>query len=153
MLDTYSYIASDLFLFSDFEVYPKPTCVPCGGPTFFNCSTITHINIGGGRFVDGPGGQLWRINTTDGNVTELYSTNPSSARPLGYEFISTDTHVYTGLQVLDTDSTLNGTTFQCIAYTPSNTSRQNHSASAVTLKVGGECRIFVLHEFVLFVVR
>ena len=93
--------------------------------------------------MDGPGGQLWRILTPDGKVTELYSTNPSSARSLGYEFISSHMHVYTGLEVLHTDSTWNGSTFQCIAYTPSNTTRQNNSAAPVTLRVGGECRICV----------
>ena len=93
--------------------------------------------------MDGPGSQLWRIKTPDGDVTELNSTNPSTARSLGYEFISPHQHVYTGLRVLDTNSTWNGTTFQCIAYTPSNTTRQNDSAPAVTLKVGGECRIIV----------
>ena len=98
--------------------------------------------------MDGPGSQLWRIKTPDGNVTELYSTNPSSARLLGYEFISQHQHVYTGLRVLNTNSTWNGTTFQCIAYTPSNTTRVNDSAAAVTLKVGGKCRLCVCLNFV-----
>jgi len=128
-------------------VLPKPTCIPCGGPADFNCTTVTHVNLGGGTFRDGPGGQLWRIQTPDGNVTNLYSTNPTSARSLGYEFISPHLHEYTGLRVLDTDSTWNGTTFQCIAYTPSNTKRQNDSAAAVTLKVGGEYRHCALHKF------
>ena len=122
-------------------VFPQPTCVPCGGPADINCITGTHINVGGGTFVDGPGSQLWRIQTPDGNVIELSSSNPSTARSLGYEFISPHQHVYTGLRVLATKSTWNGTTFQCIAYTPSNIARQNNSAPAVTLKVGGECKI------------
>ena len=60
--------------------------------------------------------------------------------PAGYEFISS-MDVVTGLRVNDASSTLNGTTFQCIAFTPLDTSEQNDSAAAVTLEVGGECRI------------
>ena len=95
-----------------------------------------------GRFVNGTGGQLWRIRSPNGNIiAELYSTTPT-AGPLGYKFIpSSDEHVYTGLRVLDTNSTWNGTTFQCIAYTLANRCEQNDSAKRVTLQVGGKCRM------------
>ena len=43
--------------------------------------------------MDGPGGQLWRIQTPGGLVTEVYLTNSSSARSLGYEFITPHVHV------------------------------------------------------------
>ena len=122
-------------------MFPKSTCVPCGGAANFSCSTVIHINLGGGEFLNGPGSQLWRIQTPDGSVIELNSTNPSRARPLGYEFISPHQYVYTGLRVIDTNSSWNGTTFQCIAYSPFNTTRQNDSVAAVTLIVGGEYKI------------
>ena len=94
----------------------------------------------------GVGGQLWRIQSPNGAVTTLSSSMPDSLPP-GYELISPHTDEYTGLRVLDTNSTWNGTTFQCIAFTPLDTREQNDSAAAVTLEVGGECRnyMFYLH--------
>ena len=92
--------------------------------------------------MEGPGGQMWRIQTSDGTVTTLSSNIPDMV-PAGYEFISPFENAYTGLRVLNTNSTWNGTTFQCIAFDTSNEERQNNSAAAVTLEVGGECRKIV----------
>ena len=88
--------------------------------------------------MEGPSGQMWRIQAPDGTVTTLSSNIPDMV-PADYEFISPFQNVYTGLRVLNTHSTWNGTTFQCIAFDTSNVERQNDSAAAVTLEVGGEC--------------
>ena len=85
------------------------------------------------------GGQLWRIRNPNGTVTNLSSNIPDMV-PVGYQFISPFLDDYTGLRVLNTNSTWNGTTFQCIAFDPSNVEQQNDSAAAVTLEVGGKCR-------------
>ena len=131
-----------LFCYSSpaFQVVPRDTCVPCGGSTVFNCSTTAPTNLGGGRIVNGAGGQMWRIQTPDGTMISLSSSMPSMV-PAGYELISSFFNQYTGLRLLDTNSNWNGTTFQCIAFTPADVREQNHSATAVTLEVGGECRI------------
>ena len=105
----------------------------------FDCSTTEQFNLGGGHFREGPGGQMWRIQTPDGTITIL-SSNAPDMMPADYEFISPFENVYTGLRVLNTTSTWNGTTFQCIAFDTSDVERQNDSAAAVTLEVGGECR-------------
>ena len=120
-----------------FQVTPSNACVACGGSAEFNCSTIELFNLGGGVFREGPGGQMWRIQTPDGTITTLTSNIPDMV-PADYEFISPFVYVFTGLQVLNTNSTWNGTTFQCIAFDTSNVERQNNSAAAVTLEVGGE---------------
>ena len=86
--------------------------------------------------VNGAGGQLWRIQYPDGTVISLSSSMPSMV-PAGYKLISSFVNRYTGLRVLDTNSTWNGTTFQCIAFTPLDTREQNDSSAAVTLEVGG----------------
>ena len=121
---------------------PSNTCVPCGGETVFNCSTTTPVNLGGGNIVEGaPGSQMWRIQTPDRTIITLKSNAPAPVMmPAKYEFISSSEYIYTGLRVLNTNSTWNGTTFQCIAFDPSNETRQNNSAAAVTLEVGGKCR-------------
>ena len=93
-----------------------------------------------GNTVEGPGGQLWRIQPPYGTRNCLYSTRPHEVPP-SYEFIEIDTNIYSGLRVIDTNSTWNGTTFQCIAYTPINEEVRNYSSEPVTLEVGGECRI------------
>ena len=85
------------------------------------------------------GGQLWRIRNLNGTVTNLSSIMPDMV-PVGYEFVAPFLDDYTGLRVLNTNSTWNGTTFQCIAFDPSNVEQQNDSAAAVTLEVGGKCR-------------
>ena len=90
--------------------------------------------------MNGAGGQLWRIQNPDGTVTSLSSSMPSMV-PAGYEFIANQ---YTGLRLLDTNSTWNGTTFQCIAFNPTDAREQNNSAAAVTLEVGSECRMHIL---------
>ena len=90
--------------------------------------------------MEGVGGQLWRIQSPDGSVTILRSNMPEDL-PADYEFISPTLHEYTGLQVFNISSQWNGTTFQCIAFTPANEEEQNDSATAVTLEVGGECKI------------
>ena len=96
--------------------------------------------------MQGLAGEIWRIQTPDGTVTNLSSNMPHMV-PTGYEFISLFVNVYTGLRVLNTNSTWNGTTFQCIAFKTSNVERQNNSAAAVTLELGGECRkILGVHE-------
>ena len=126
-----------------FQVVPRDTCLPCGGSAVFNCSTTAPTNLGGGRIVNGAGGQMWRIQTSDGTRISLSSSMPSTV-PAGYKLVSSFLNHYTGLRLLDTNSTWNGTTFQCIAFTPLDTREQNNSAAAVTLEVGGECRIYVL---------
>ena len=83
-----------------------------------------------------PGGQLWRIQTTNGMTKLLYSTIPEDV-PASYEFTGTEQNV-TGLLVRDANSSLNGTTFQCIAYIPANVEDLNNSSEPVTLEVGGE---------------
>ena len=95
----------------------------------------------------GIAGVKWRIQKSNGTVTNLWSYKPHRV-PAGYKFIAPRTkNGYTVLQVLNTNSTWNGTTFQCIAFDPSNVMRQNNSAAAVTLEVGGECRKIVdVHE-------
>ena len=124
---------------SAFQVVPTNACVSCGGPTEFNCSTTALVNLGGGNFVEAVGGQLWRIQCPDGTVTTI-SSNMRHIVPAGYEMISPpSSNVFTGLRVLDTNSTWNGTTFKCIAFTPANVHEQNDSAKEVTLEVGGEC--------------
>ena len=125
---------------------PTNTCLPCGGNATFNCCTIAnHTVFDNGMSVLelGPGGQLWKIHTTNGMTEELYSTIRKNI-PASYELMYTEqnnTKVVTGLLVRDTDSTWNGTTLQCIAYTPPNTDVRNNSSEPVTLEVGGECRI------------
>ena len=86
--------------------------------------------------MEGVGGQLWRIQSPNGTVTILSSSMPDSLPP-GYELISPYRDEYTGLRVLNTSSTWNGTTFQCIAFTPASEEEQNNSAPPVTLEVGG----------------
>jgi len=71
------------------------------------------------------------------------SSNKPHRVPTGFEFISPYTDEFTGLQILDTNSTWNGTTFQCIAFNLANEEEQNNSAEAVTLKVGGDCRMWL----------
>ena len=93
--------------------------------------------------MEGVGGQLWRIQSPNGTVITLSSSMPDNL-PAGFEFISPYPDEYTGLRVLDTNPHWTGTTFQCIAFTPSNTEQQNTSAATVTLEVGGECRMCVL---------
>ena len=97
--------------------------------------------------MQGLAGEKWRIQTPDGTVTNLWSDMPHMV-PDGYEFIAPhNMNDFTGLRVHNTNSTWNGTTFQCIAFDPSNVERQNDSAAAVTLEVGGECRKIVdVHE-------
>ena len=90
--------------------------------------------------MQGVGGQMWRIQFPDGTMATLSSNNADMV-PAGYGFISPSMGVFTGLRVNDTNSTLNGTTFQCIAFIPANVGQQNDSAAAVKLEVGGECRI------------
>jgi len=86
--------------------------------------------------VEGAGGQMWRIQTPDGTVTTLSSTMPNML-PTGYELISPFVNEFTGLRVKDTNSSWNGTTFQCIAFVPTNVGVQNDSAAPVLLEVGG----------------
>ena len=95
----------------------------------------------------GHASQIWNIQTPDGTVTTLRSNIPDMV-PVDYEFIAPpNMNDFTGLQVHNTTSTWNGTTFQCIAFDPSNEERQNDSAAAVTLEVGGECKkILGVHE-------
>ena len=88
--------------------------------------------------MNGAGGQLWRNQNPDGTVTSLSSSMPSMV-PAGYQFISSFVNQYTGLRLPNTNSTWNGTTFQCIAFNPTDAREQNDSAAAVTLEVGSEC--------------
>ena len=67
---------------------PTNTCLPCGGPAKFNCSTVANhtIYVGGmNTLMLGPGGQLWRIETTNGMTDKLHSTDPKNV-PASYEF-------------------------------------------------------------------
>ena len=89
--------------------------------------------------MEGVGGQLWMIRKPNGTVTNL-SSIMAEVLPAGYEFVAPFLDDFTGLRVLNTTSIWNGTTFQCIAFDPSNLERQNDSAAAVTLEVGGKCR-------------
>ena len=134
------------FLVSVFEVVPSNECVPCGGSntsTIFNCTTLADHPIGGGMIVEGVGGQLWSIHNPDGTLTTLASNMPENL-PEEYEFISPSFDEYTGIVVSNISSTWNGTTFQCIAFTPANIEERNTSAAPVTLEVGGKCRMCVL---------
>ena len=88
----------------------------------------------------GVGGQLWRINFQNGTIGRLISNMPDNV-PGHYEFRSSSLDEYTGIEVLDTTSRWNGTTFQCIAFTPANEEERNDSAAAVILEVGGKCII------------
>ena len=132
------------FLVSVFQVVPNNECVSCGDrSTVFNCSTLAlHHLIGGGN-VEGVGGQLWKINNTDGTQTLLRSNRPNDL-PADYEFISPSFDEYTGIRVFNISSNWNGTTFQCIAFTPANAEQRNASAATVTLEVEGKCRTCVL---------
>ena len=125
------------FHVSAFEKVPNDTCVPCGGSTELNCTTTAIHPLGGGEEVQGVGGQLWRIQSPDGDVIRLASNMPDNL-PSQYEFVSPTLDEYTGLMVFNTNSTWNGTTFQCIAFTPANEEEQNTSSAAVILEVGGE---------------
>ena len=119
-------------------------CVPCGGSTIFNCSTLADHPLGGGEVVEGVGGQLWNISHPNGTLTTLVSNMPDHLPP-DYEFISPSLDEYTGISVSNINSDWNGTTFQCIAFTPANIEEQNTSAATVTLEVEGEwCRVCVL---------
>ena len=89
--------------------------------------------------MEGVGGQLWMIRNPNGTVTNLSSNMPDIV-PAGYEFVAPFPNDFTGLRVLNTTSIWNGTMFQCIAFDPSDVERQNDSAAAVTLEVGGKCR-------------
>ena len=91
--------------------------------------------------MEGVGGQVWRIQTPNDTVISVSSNMPNMV-PTGYELISPFLNEFTGLRVKNTSSSWNGTTFQCIAFTPTNIGEQNDSAAAVTLEVGGELRIF-----------
>ena len=125
-----------------FVEVPTNTCLPCGGPAKFNCSTIVNLTVFHNGMIVlelGPGGQLWRIQTTNGMTEFLYSTIPDDVSA-SYEFIHTE-FISTGLLVHDTNSSWNGTTFQCIAYNQGNIEDLNNSSEPVTLEVGGECRI------------
>ena len=122
------------------------TCLPCGGQATFNCTTVANHTV----FIDemstlipGPGGQLWRIQTSDGTTTELYSTMLDEVPP-GYKFIETSPNEFTGLSVYDTNPRWSGSTFQCIAFTPANADDLNNSSEPVTLEVGGEYRIWTV---------
>ena len=90
--------------------------------------------------MDGVGGQLWRVNFQNGTIRRLISNMPDNV-PGHYEFISPSLDEYTGIEVLNTTSLWNGTTFQCIAFTPANEEERNYSAAAVILEVGGKCII------------
>ena len=140
LLCTYLLMDTDLFLVLVFLVVPTGTCLPCGRSTVFNCSTTFRINIGGGRFMYGPGGQRWMIQTPDGTNITLSSNNRSMVPP-DFEFISPHVHEYTGLRVMNTNSNWNGTTFQCIAFSTTNVMQINDSVPAVTLEVGGKCNL------------
>ena len=63
-----------------------------------------------------------------------------STVPSGFEWISPSLHHYTGLRVNNTNSTWNGTTFQCIAFNVNNIDKKK-AAPEVTLEVGGECNV------------
>ena len=122
------------------------TCLPCGGQATFNCTTIANHTVfidGMIRLIPGPGGQLWRIQTSDGTTTKLYSTMLDKV-PRGYKFIETSKSEFTGLWVYDTNPRWSGSTFQCIAFTPANADELNNSSEPVTLEVGGECRILLV---------
>ena len=125
------------------------TCLPCGGQATFNCTTIAnHTLLDSNELMSGPGGQLWRIQTSDGTTTKLYSTMLDKV-PRGYEFIETPENEFTGLRVNDTNSSWSGSTFQCIAFTPANADQLNNSSEPVTLEVGGECIYNLLVKFTL----
>ena len=124
-----------------FQEVPGDSCLPCGGSTQFNCTTIAIHPLGRGNVIEGVGGQLWKIEFPNGSITTLIS-NTADSIPVQYEFISPTTDEYTGIMVFNTNSRWNGTTFQCIAFTPANEDEKNDSAAAVTLEVGGECRLF-----------
>ena len=127
----------------EFTEVPINTCLPCGGQATFNCTTIANHTVfidGMIRLIPGPGGQLWRIQTSDGTTTKLYSTMLNEVPP-GYGFIETPLKEFTGLGVQDTNSSWSGSTFQCIAFTPANADELNNSSEPVTLEVGGECTI------------
>ena len=120
------------------------TCLPCGGQAIFNCTTVANHTVyvnGMSSLILGPGGQLWRIQTANGTTKLLYSTMPDKV-PTSYEFIETppNSNIFTGILVRDTNSSWNGTTFQCIAFTPLDTEEINNASEPVTLEVGGECR-------------
>ena len=121
-------------------MFPTNTCVCCGGSTELNCTTTATHPLGGGETVKGVGGQLWRIQSPNGSLITLTSNMPDNL-PAQYGFVSPTLDEYTGLIVFNTNSTWNGTTFQCIAFTPANEEERNTSAAAVTLEVGGECKI------------
>ena len=133
-------LTGSFFLVSVFQEVPTNTCVRCGGSTELNCTTTAIHPLGGGDTVEGVGGQLWRIQSPNGNVINLTSNMPDNL-PSQYEFVTPTLDEYTGLIVINTTSIWNGTTFQCIAFTPANEEQQNTSAPAVTLEVGGKCRI------------
>ena len=138
----------NVHLVSAFLVVPNSTCVPCGGQVDFYCSTTTNVSIpdgnGGFRREVGAGGQLWKIKKPDGTVDEIRSNHRASVNSTCYEFLYSDEYI--GLRVLCTSSSWNGTTLQCIAFTPANESQQN-PAPAVLLEVGGVCRICVKLTF------
>ena len=125
-----------IFLVLAFQVVPTGTCLPCGGSTEFNCSTTFPINLNG-ILRDIPGGQMWMILTPDGRNIILSSNNRSRIPP-DFEFIRPHPHEYTGIRVMNTNSSWNGTTLQCIAFSTTNSQRINTSAPAVTMEVGGE---------------
>lgn len=124
------------FLGSAFTVVPTNTCVPCGGPTEFYCSTTAFHTLSTGDRRLGTGSQLWMIHFLNGTTLTISSNEPNNV-PRGYQLISPSKDEYRGLRVLDADSTYNGATFKCIAFTPENVGEQNDSAAAVTLEVGG----------------
>ena len=93
--------------------------------------------------MEGVGGQLWNISNPDGTLTTFISNMPDEV-PEDYKFISPSFDEYTGINVSNISSDWNGTTFQCIAFTPANVGERNTSAAPVTLEVGGKCRMCVL---------
>ena len=116
-----------------FTTAPIDTCVPSGQSAQFNCRTVAQS--GGVTLL---AGQEWIITTPGaGSVTySAASINSLPVLPAAYEWIvdSSGVGVLTGLGVLSADSSLNGTTFQCISFF---SGERNASAPAATLEVAG----------------
>jgi len=78
-------------------------------------------------------------------MTKLISNEPDMV-PACYKWVSPTLDEYTGLMVFNITSSWNGTSFQCIAFTPANEEEQNNSSAVVTLEAGGEYTMFYITQ-------
>lgn len=122
-----------------FNTTPSDTCVARGQPAEFYCNTRAFIGT-----AEAFASQEWIVQTP-GNVSVTFrsfgSISFSTITTPGYEWIVTSIRIndnlydlLAGLRVVSANSSLDGATFQCIAFF---LQERNTSAPAATLEVAG----------------